>query len=137
MFVGGVNMGDGSKTGAKLGPGPFPKPSRAVEHEPEDVANAGLFTIAELYARKAELAGQQVSVKGQVVKVSKSIMGKNWIHITDGSGEGDTGRLIFTSPTDIAAVGDELTATGILETDLNLGSGYFYEVIVQWSKFSK
>lgn len=46
-------------------------------------------TVGDIYAKKAELNGKPVKVRGKVVKFSPQIMGKNWIHIQDGTG--DTG----------------------------------------------
>ena len=137
MFVGGVELGGTANTPANLGPMAFPKPHSEPAVTQQNVEDAGLYTVADLYAQKDKLNGKHVSVQGKVVKVSKSIMGKNWIHVSDGTGSGNTSKVIFTSPDGLAAVGDEVTAAGILETNLDLGSGYFYDVIVQSSTFKK
>ena len=36
-------------------------------------------TVADLFAKKADLAGKPVTVRGKVVKFTPQIMGKNWI----------------------------------------------------------
>ncbi len=97
----------------------------------------GVITIAEVYAKKAELAGKNIQVVGKVTKVSQAIMGKNWIHIQDGTGAEGSNDLIFTSPTDLAEIGDEVIAKGVVAIDQDLGYGYFYTVIIQESTFTK
>ena len=44
------------------------------------------YSIGELYSKKNELYGKKVQLRGQVVKISRGILGKNWIHIQDGIG---------------------------------------------------
>ncbi|MBK5256614.1 MAG: nucleotide-binding protein, partial [Vicinamibacteria bacterium] len=43
-------------------------------------------TIAEIYASKAALKGKDVDVRGAVVKWNPDILGRNWVHLRDGSG---------------------------------------------------
>ncbi len=97
----------------------------------------GGLRVEEVYAKKADLKDKKVKVIGKVVKVSPAIMGKNWIHIQDGTGDGENSDLIFTSVTELPTVGDEVIAEGKLITDKDFGYGYFYEVIVEDSTFSK
>ncbi len=97
----------------------------------------GVTTVAEVYAKKSELNEKTIKVVGKVVKVSAGIMGKNWIHIQDGTGVEGTNDLLFTSPKDIAEVGDEVVAEGKVAIDQDLGYGYFYSVLIEESTFSK
>ncbi len=97
----------------------------------------GGFRVEEIYAKKADLKDKTIKVIGKVVKVSPAIMGKNWVHIQDGTGSGRTSDLIFTSVTELPTVGDEVIAEGKLVVDKDFGYGYFYEVIVEESTFSK
>ncbi|KXK25384.1 MAG: hypothetical protein UZ01_03424 [Candidatus Brocadia sinica] len=96
------------------------------------------YTVAELYAKKTELDNKNVAVKGKVVKVSSGIMGKNWLHIQDGSGNQNDGTndLVVTSK-DLADVGDIVTVNGILYKDKDFGSGYKYDVIVEQASIKK
>jgi len=96
---------------------------------------AKVYTIDEILSKKGELKGSLVSVRGNVVKVSNNIMGRTWVHMEDGSGEGE--RLIFRSISGTAEVGSTITATGRLETDKDFGFGYFYPAIVEDAAFSK
>ncbi|MBK7754942.1 MAG: hypothetical protein IPI35_00720 [Deltaproteobacteria bacterium] len=52
----------------------------------------GGLSIAEVVAKRAELAGKPVKVRGRVVKLNKGIFGKNWMHIVDGSQAEGTSR---------------------------------------------
>lgn len=96
------------------------------------------FTVAELYEKAASLKDKDVVVKGKVVKVSSGIMGKNWLHLQDGTGKSDKGTHDMLVTTDgEAAVGDIVTATGALRKDKDFGSGYSYEVMIEDAKISK
>jgi hypothetical protein len=66
------------------------------------------------------------------VKVNPDIMGKNWLHIQDGTGDlaKNTHDLVVTSA-DIAEKGAIISLEGILAADKDFGSGYRYDVIVE------
>jgi len=97
----------------------------------DKAAGSNAYTIAEVYGKKATLDGKTVAVRGKVTKVSGGIMGKNWIHLQDGSGDAAKGThdLTVTSQ-DLPAVGDVVTATGTLRKDKDFGGGYRYQVII-------
>ena len=90
------------------------------------------YTVGELFEKAASLNGQKVTVKGQVVKVNPNIMGRNWIHIQDGTGDPakSTHDLVVTSA-GIAEKGAIVSVEGILAADKDFGSGYSYDVIVE------
>lgn len=96
------------------------------------------YTVAELYEKTAALDRKTITVRGKVVKVSSGIMGKNWLHIQDGSGKQDDGSndLVVTTK-DLAAVGDVVTVNGTLYKDKDFGSGYKYDVIVEEASIKK
>ncbi|HVM97876.1 MAG TPA: hypothetical protein VMT89_15880 [Candidatus Acidoferrales bacterium] len=90
----------------------------------------GGHTVAELYSGKTALAGKDVAVRGRVVKYTAAVMGKNWVHVRDGSGANGTNDLtVSTNAT--AAIGDMVLVRGKLQTDRDLGAGYRYEVIIE------
>jgi uncharacterized membrane protein len=99
--------------------------------------NVKTMTIAEIFANKDSLKGKMVKVKGKVVKVSRRIMKLNWIHITDGTGEKGTDKIIFRSKDQIAEVNSEIIAQGIVDTDLDFGYGYTYSILINDATFSK
>jgi hypothetical protein len=95
-------------------------------------------TVAEVYAQKAQLKEKKVAVRGKVVKFSAGIMGRNWVHLRDGSGAQDKGTNDITVTTgDQATVGDVVVARGVVRTDKDFGAGYAYPVIVEDAKLSK
>ncbi|GFO60703.1 hypothetical protein GMST_30280 [Geomonas silvestris] len=98
----------------------------------EAAKGANAFTIAELYAKSGELDKKQVVVTGKVMKVSAKIMGKNWLHLQDGSGTAfeKNNDLVVTTNL-LPKVGDVVTLTGTLAKNKNFGSGYKYDVILE------
>jgi hypothetical protein len=67
-----------------------------------------------------------------VVKVNIGIMGKNWLHLRDGSGSAaDGSNDILVTTRDTAALGDIVSIKGTVRTDVNLGSGYTYAVLIE------
>lgn len=96
----------------------------------EKAAGENAYTVSELHGKAAELNNRPVVLKGKVVKVSKAIMGKNWIHLRDGSGDAATNNMVVTSQ-ELATVGETVTIRGTLHKDKDFGGGYFYKVIVE------
>ena len=98
----------------------------------EKASGPNSHTIAEIYGKKGSLNGKSVAVRGKVIKVSAGIMGKNWVHLQDGSGDAKKGTHDLTVTTqDLPAVGDVVTATGTLRKDRDFGGGYRYQVIIE------
>lgn len=104
----------------------------------EKASGPDAYTVAELYEKTASLDKKTVVIRGKVVKVSSGIMGRNWLHIQDGSGKQEDGSndLVVTSK-DLAAVGDVVTINGTLYKDKDFGSGYKYDVIVEEASIKK
>jgi len=89
-------------------------------------------TVAEIMTKPAELKDKPVLVRGKIVKYSPSIMGKNWIHLRDGSGSAAAGTNdVLVTTTEQAKIGDIVTAKGVLRTDRDFGSGYSYKAVVE------
>ena len=89
-------------------------------------------TIAELYADSSALSGNVVALRGQVVKFSAGIMGRNWIHLQDGTGDATAGTHDITVTTsDMTAVGEVVSIQGTVAVDKDFGAGYSYAVIVE------
>jgi len=88
------------------------------------------LTLAGLFANSSDYAQKQVEIRGIVVKVNKDIMGKNWIHIQDGTKHGDKYDLTVTSQ-DLPSVNDEVVFKGTLSVNRDFGAGYYYDVILE------
>lgn len=93
-------------------------------------------TVAEIYAQKAALAGKPVKVRGKVVKFTPEIMGKNWLHLQDGSGEPGGNDLTVTT-SGVAKTGDTVVIAGKLSVGKDFGYGYMYDVIVEDAQVTK
>jgi hypothetical protein len=111
--------------------------SQAAMAQSEDVMvekaeGENAYTVAELFEKKSDLATQKVMVRGKVVKVSLGIMGKNWLHLQDGTGDaaGKTHDLVVTTAAQ-PEKGAVVVVEGTLSADRDFGSGYRYDVIIE------
>ncbi len=96
---------------------------------------ANAKTVAELWAQRAALKGKDVTVKAKVVKVTNGVMGKNWLHVRDGSGSKAAKDNDLTVTSDATAkTGDVVTVTGVVSIDKDFGAGYAYPVIIENAK---
>ena len=93
-------------------------------------AETGLKTVEALNQNKASLAGQTVSAQGNVVKVNNGIMGRNFVHVQDGTGDASSNNLVVTSK-QTANVGDQVTISGVVAVNRDFGSGYSYPLLIE------
>ena len=113
-------------------PHPMPTGAPAAEVDLSGIARAdGGKTVAEVYAEKDGLADATVVVRGKVVKTNAQIMGKNWLHVRDGSGEEGTNDLTVTTSGTLPNVGDTVVVTGKVSLNKDFGMGYQYPVIIE------
>jgi hypothetical protein len=137
-FVGGVEV-----EGAERGPAAAPssKPSwvqgggggaaKGAEIDLSGIERAaGGKTVEELYAGKGDLAGQEIVVRGRVVKFLSGIMGKNWLHLRDGTGAPGSDDLTVTTDA-MVEKGAMVLVRGKITTDKDFGAGYEYELIIE------
>jgi hypothetical protein len=101
-----------------------------VKVEKSDAQNG--YTVGELFAKAVDLNDQKVTVKGRVVKISPNIMGKNWLHIQDGTGDPTTNThdLVVTSSA-IVEKGTIISLEGVLAAGKDFGFGYKYDVLIE------
>jgi hypothetical protein len=113
---------------------PAPHPTPAAPTETVDLSGIekadGGKTIADVFAEKDQLAGQTVVFRGKVVKVNANIMGKNWLHVRDGSGEEGTNDLTVTTVDVLPEIGDTVLVTGPVALNKDFGMGYQYGIII-------
>ena len=95
-------------------------------------ADAAVKTVAAVYKDKAALTGKTISASGKVVKVNNGIMGRNFVHVQDGTGDAKAGtnNLVVTSK-QTAAVGDKVTISGVVVVNRDFGSGYSYPLLIE------
>jgi hypothetical protein len=147
---GAPNPMGGMPPGA-MPPGGMPPGGMAAQHAaagagPADVGDvkvpkatgANAKTVAEIHAQKAQLKEKKITVRGKVVKSNAGIMGKNWIHVRDGSGSQEKGDNDITVTSESAAnVGEVLVITGVVRVDKDFGAGYAYPVIIEEAVYAK
>jgi len=90
-------------------------------------------TVTEIVMGKAKFAGKPIAVRARVVKYNGGILGKNWLHVRDGSGAEGTNDLTVTTAA-TPKVGDLVLVTGVLATNRDFGGGYKYALIVEDAK---
>jgi len=116
-------------------------PVAAAAPSPVKVAKASgsdARTVAEVVGGKTALKDKSVSLRGQVVKANLGIMGKNWFHLQDGSGSAGAGTNdVLVTSRDVAAVGDVVVVKGTVRTDVKLGAGYEYAVLIEDASLKK
>jgi hypothetical protein len=88
-------------------------------------------TVLEVNQQGKQLAGKNVQVRGQVVKVSTNIMGRNWVHLRDGTGTAGGSNDLLVTTTQTPKVGDVVLARGVVRVNADFGSGYSYPVVVE------
>ncbi len=134
VFSGGVEGKDMATPTSKVSN--MKAPEKMVKVKKADGPDA--YTVAELYEKRSELDSRNIVVSGKVVKFSPQIMGKNWVHLQDGSGDASKGTndLVVTLQ-ETLAVGDTVTMKGTVSKDKDFGSGYKYAVIVEDAKIIK
>lgn len=89
-------------------------------------------TVAEIVTTASSLKDKTVLVRGKVVKYNPEVMGKNWVHLRDGSGSAaDHSNDLLVTTQDKTEVGAVVTAKGVVRTDKDFGSGYAYKVLVE------
>ena len=127
---------NGSATG-KSHPG-IAKPSDTQNILVPKASGANARTVAEILTKTAELKDKPVVVSGKVVKYNPKIMGKNWIHLRDGSGSsaGNTNDILVTTASE-TQIGNIVTVKGVVRTDKNFGAGYSYKVLIEDATLQK
>jgi len=95
----------------------------------------GSLSVAELYEKKAEYAGKMVTVTGQVTKFNSGIMGRNWVHLQDGTTSGDAFDITLTTTASVAK-GDVVVFSGTVALDKDFGAGYIYDLIIEGAELS-
>ncbi len=95
-------------------------------------------TVAEIVTRKADLKDKAVVVRGKVVKITGGVLGKNWIHLRDGSGSASDGTNdVLVTTKDEASIGDVVLVNGVVHLDRDFGSGYAYQVLIEEASVKK
>jgi len=134
LFVPSVKVGDVSADlNQKALPKGHPPINMGIEKEtaikPGSIKKAG-NTVSECYSMKDSLKGKNVQVRGKVVKFTGGVMGKNWIHLQDGSGKEGTNDIAVTTK-DFVEVGKIIVVSGKISYNKDFGAGYKYPAIIE------
>lgn len=90
-------------------------------------------TVGELYERSAALSGKTVRVRGTVVKLTRRVMNTNFLHVRDGSGDPahQTHDIVMKVAEEPPTLGKQALFEGTLATNVDLGAGYSYPVLLE------
>ena len=95
---------------------------------PRNITKNGSIKISEIIANPKNYEGKIIQVSGECEKVNYNIMGKNWIHLKDGSK--DEYDFVITSEVQIPE-GHVVTMKGKVYLDKDFGAGYRYDIIIE------
>ena len=135
----GKLAGAGSPVAGPAGPhGQVPSAAVVGDVKVAKATGPDARTVAEVITKSAQLKGKTVVVRGKVVKFTPEVMGKNWIHLRDGTGSAaDKTDDILVTTKEQSKIGDTVLVKGQVQTDVDLGSGYSYKVMIDGATLSK
>jgi hypothetical protein len=131
-FVNRIVGGESTTTQESMGMPHQVKPEPEKKEISIEPAKGGI-TIGELFANRDSYADKTVLIKGQVTKVNRAIMDKNWVHLQDGTGDSGNFDLTITTEEEVN-VGDVVTFEGKITLNKDFGAGYSYEVIMEQAR---
>jgi len=88
----------------------------------------GSIKLTELFLYPKKFEGKLIQVTGKCVKVNSMIMGRNWIHIQDGSGDSLDLTIATTENANLDAT---VTFAGTIALNRDFGAGYRYGIIME------
>lgn len=97
---------------------------------------SGGITIGELYSDKEKYNEKTILIRGVVTKFNEGIMGKNWVHIQDGT-ENDGSYDLTLTTDDVVNVGDLVTFEGSVALNKDFGFGYQYDVLIEVARLKE
>lgn len=111
----------------------IPAETKSLEAPKNVKLAAGAIRIADLVANKTKYEGKVVKITGKCVKLNPMIMGRNWVHINDGSGKN---LEITVTTSETVQLGSMVTLEGTLALNKDFGAGYKYDYIIEGAKLS-
>jgi len=89
-------------------------------------------TVAQIFAQRLELAGKRVRLRAKVARVVVGVLGRNWVHLQDGTGrEADGTHDVVATTLAEPKVGETVLVEASVTVDKDLGSGYRYSVLLE------
>jgi hypothetical protein len=132
IYFGVLGDGVGSNVGDSAANSPHAV-AAAAGGQVEKVARAkGALgrTVAELFAERAALEGKTARVHAVVVKCVEGVLGKNFLHVKDGSGSAADSDLAVTTSA-LPVLGSRVLLEGTVAKDKDFGMGYRYPVLLE------
>lgn len=88
----------------------------------------GIMKIAELVENAKQYEGKTVKISGEITKINSKIMGRNWLHLKDGSK--DDFDLVVTTK-EVLNLGEKVTLNCTVSLNKDFGAGYKYDLILE------
>lgn len=121
-------VGDFHEEGEQAGAANIPSSTASLEPPKNLQRAAGAIKISDLVANIQKYAGKTVLVTGKCVKINPMIMGRNWVHLQDGSGKNLDLLVTTTEKIDLGAI---VTMEGVVTTNKDFGAGYRYDYLLE------
>lgn len=126
---GGAAGGNADMAAAHAG---LAKTKDAGDIQVAKASGANAKTVAEIVKQAGNLKDKPVLVRGRIVKYNAGIMGRNWIHLRDGSGSAaDESNDILVTTTQQAKLAEVVNVQGVVRTNKDFGGGYTYKVMIE------
>ena len=112
-----------------------PAPRRpSIEKQDIKVEPAeGGISIAEIFGQPGKYENKTIKIRGKVTKINNGIMGRNWVHLQDGTDSDGKYDLTVTT-NDNVNEGEVVTFQGRVALNKDFGAGYNYDVIIEEAK---
>jgi hypothetical protein len=131
------NLGADQGAGMEMPAGhpPTNGAAQAASIAPGSIAPAqgeGAVTVSKLIGQAASYEGKKVRIAAKVMRSTVNVLGKTWLHVSDGSGSAERGDhdLVVTTQAE-PQIGDIVVIEGVVSRNKDLGSGYRYDVLVE------
>lgn len=137
LAVGAAGAAPAASDVSRAHPGPA-KAAEVVDVKVPKAQGPDARTVAEVVGKRIELKDKPVAVRGKVVKFTANVMGKNWVHLRDGSGSAkDNTHDLLVTTGEQTQIGQIVVARGVVRTDVELGPGYSYKVLIDGATLQK
>ncbi|MEM7656493.1 MAG: hypothetical protein AAF399_10225 [Bacteroidota bacterium] len=103
-------------------------PATSASPPPSAPTSGNSIKIAELVENPQKYDGQTVELVGTCTKVNANIMGKNWVHLKDGSQ--DAFDLVITT-SEVIQEGQKVHMQAVVRLNKDFGAGYRYDLILE------
>ena len=133
------NLQMGDKSADKTSEKPYPNMGSSKDTVKRDIKVEKLrdaVTIATLLKDPKKYEGKKVVVHGKVTKYTPEVMGKNWVHIQDGSEFKGKFEIVITTM-DKVSKDETVTFEGTITLNKDFGYGYFFELLMENGSLKK